>query len=58
MHPAYEGLDKADNYPNASRVLDNVFFVGCSPVITEEMIDYIELKIDIFIIFQDHRNQN
>ena len=49
MHPAYDGLDKADNYPNASRVLDNVFFVGCSPVITEEMIDYIELKIDIFI---------
>jgi CDP-6-deoxy-D-xylo-4-hexulose-3-dehydrase len=42
MHPAYKHLEPASNYPNASKVLDNVFFVGCSPVITDEMIDYIE----------------
>ena len=29
------------NYPNACKVLDLVFFVGCSPTITPPMIDYI-----------------
>jgi len=41
MHPAYKGYGNPLDYPNASRVLDNVFFVGCSPVITDEMIDHI-----------------
>jgi CDP-6-deoxy-D-xylo-4-hexulose-3-dehydrase len=49
MHPAYKHLEDAKNYPNACKVLDNVFFVGCSPVITDEMIDYIEEVIDSFI---------
>lgn len=49
MHPAYKHLEPASNYPNASKVLDNVFFVGCSPVIDELMIDYIELVVDKFI---------
>lgn len=42
MHPAYKGMGNPADYPNASRVLDNVFFVGCSPVITDDMINYIE----------------
>ncbi len=42
MHPGYRGLDDPKNYPNASRVLDDVFFVGCSPVITVPMLDYID----------------
>jgi CDP-6-deoxy-D-xylo-4-hexulose-3-dehydrase len=42
MHPAYRGLDDYKNYPNASKVLDNVFFVGSSPVVTEPMLDYID----------------
>lgn len=46
MHPAYKHLESASNYPNASKVLDNVFFVGCSPVITDEMIDYIEEVVE------------
>ena len=46
MHPAYKHLEPASNYPNASKVLDNVFFVGCSPVITDEMIDYIEEVVE------------
>lgn len=50
MHPAYKHLEDPKNYPNACKVLDNVFFVGCSPVITEEMIDYIEEVIDLFIV--------
>jgi CDP-6-deoxy-D-xylo-4-hexulose-3-dehydrase len=46
MHPAYKHLEPASNYPNACKVLDNVFFVGCSPVITDEMIDYIEEVVE------------
>jgi len=49
MHPAYKHLEPADNYPNASKVLDNVFFVGCSPVITDEMIDYIDEVISEYV---------
>ena len=41
MHPAYKHLDDPKNYPNACKVLDNVFFLGCSPVITMPMLDYI-----------------
>ena len=41
MHPAYKHLDDPKNYPNACKVLDNVFFLGCSPVITVPMLDYI-----------------
>jgi len=42
LHPGYRDLGDGTKYPNASKVLDNVFFVGCAPVITSEMIDYIE----------------
>ena len=48
-HPGYRHIEPASNYPNASKVLDNVFFVGCSPVITSEMIDYIEEVVDNYI---------
>lgn len=41
MHPAYRHIEDARNYPNASKVLDNVFFLGCSPVINNQMIEYI-----------------
>ena len=41
MHPGYSHLDYYKNYPNACKVLDLVFFVGCSPTITSPMIDYI-----------------
>ena len=41
MHPAYRDIEPASNYPRASKVLDNVFFVGTSPVITMPMLDYI-----------------
>lgn len=42
IHPAYRHLESAFNYPNAMKVLNNVFFVGCSPVITDSMVEYIE----------------
>jgi len=45
-HPGYRHIEPASNYPNASKVLDNVFFLGCSPVITLEMIGYIEEVVE------------
>ena len=51
-HPGYRHIEPATNYPNALKVLDNVFFIGCSPVITSEMIDYIEEVVE------NYRKQN
>jgi len=48
MHPGYSHLDYYKNYPNACKVLDLVFFVGCSPTITEEMIEYVGTVVDSF----------
>ncbi len=48
MHPGYSHLDYYKNYPNACKVLDLVFFVGCSPTITKPMIDYIGTITDSF----------
>mgnify|MGYP003632646287 CR=1 FL=1 len=41
LHPGYKDLDNYLEYPNANQVLDKVFFLGCSPTISEEMLDYI-----------------
>jgi CDP-6-deoxy-D-xylo-4-hexulose-3-dehydrase len=49
MHPAYQHIEPASNYPNACKVLDNVFFVGCSPVITEPMLEYIDEVVSNYI---------
>ena len=51
MHPAYRHIEPASNYPRASKVLDNVFFLGCSPVITMPMLDYI------YDIMEDYQPQ-
>lgn len=42
MHPGYKHLDDYKKYPEANKVLDLVFFVGCAPTISEENIKYIE----------------
>lgn len=42
IHPAYRHLGSGSDYPNAMKVLENVFFIGCSPTINNEMIEYIE----------------
>jgi CDP-6-deoxy-D-xylo-4-hexulose-3-dehydrase len=41
LHPGYRHLDNSQLYPNANQVLDKVFFLGCSPTISEEMLNYI-----------------
>lgn len=48
LHPAYKGIDDAAKYPNANKVLDLVFFVGCSPTINDGMIEYVEEVIKRF----------
>ncbi len=49
QHPAYSNLDNASLYPIANSVLKNIFFVGCSPTYSDEMLKYIESVLKIFI---------
>ncbi len=42
MHKGYQHLDNYQNYPESNKVLDLVFFIGCSPTIDSENINYIE----------------
>jgi dTDP-4-amino-4,6-dideoxygalactose transaminase len=46
LQPAYEGLmdvnEVIKNYPNARKVTTDTFFLGTSPVITDDQLDYIE----------------
>ena len=53
LQPAYEGLmnveDIIKNYPNARKVTTDTFFLGTSPVISNEQLDYIEIILNKFI---------
>jgi len=46
LQPAYEGIMPHDEiikkYPNARKVTTDTFFLGTSPVITDEQLDYID----------------
>lgn len=52
LQPAYdllgEGIDYKNNFPIASKVTVDTFFLGTSPVITGEQLDYIEQIVDKF----------
>ena len=53
LQPAYSGMlnehDIIKNYPNARKVTTDTFFLGTSPVITEEQLNYIEKIVFKFI---------
>lgn len=49
IHPAYKHLDDYKLYPNANKVLDTVFFIGCAPNYTQDTIDYIESIIKTYV---------
>ena len=49
LHPGYSHLDDASKFPKANQVLDKVFFLGCSPTINKDMLQYIETIIDEFL---------
>lgn len=42
LHSGYKHLDDAGKYPEANQVLNKVFFLGCSPTINKNMINYIQ----------------
>ena len=52
LQPGYDGImdpkDVVENYPNARKVTTDTFFLGTSPVITDEQIDYIGEIVDQF----------
>ena len=48
LHPAYRNIDDASYYPNANKVMETVFFIGCSPTYSEEMLEYIESVFEKF----------
>ena len=53
LQPAYRHLmdakDVINNYPVARKVTTDTFFLGTSPVITDEQIEYIGNKTDEFM---------
>lgn len=53
LQPAYDHLIDADyvksNFPKATYAMLNTFFLGTSPVITQEQIEYIGTKVDEFM---------
>ncbi len=49
LHPGYKHLDDAKSYKESSRVLDHVFFIGCYPGLSEEMITYIGKVFEKFV---------
>jgi CDP-6-deoxy-D-xylo-4-hexulose-3-dehydrase len=52
LQPAYEGIMDTEqvikDFPVARKVTTDTFFLGCSPVITEEQISYIKTIVDKF----------
>jgi CDP-6-deoxy-D-xylo-4-hexulose-3-dehydrase len=53
LQPAYNGIisskDVIEKYPVARKITTDTFFLGTSPVITEEQIYYIKKNLDVFI---------
>ena len=48
LHPAYIEFGDPDSFPNASKVLKDVFFIGCSPSLNDDAIKYVEERIISF----------
>lgn len=49
LHPGYKDLGDAAQYPQSTDSLRRVFFLGCSPTITQPMIDRIKTVLDSFV---------
>jgi len=49
LQPGYKHLGNWKDFPIASEVLSRVFFLGVSPTITGEMLDYVEKVVRDFI---------
>jgi CDP-6-deoxy-D-xylo-4-hexulose-3-dehydrase len=52
LQPGYAHLSEGDPvkaYPNATKATTNTFFLGVSPVITDEQLDYIQGIVNSFM---------
>ena len=53
LQPAYQGLmdpkQVIEDFPVARKVTTDTFFLGTSPVIDKQKVDYIETILDKFI---------
>jgi CDP-6-deoxy-D-xylo-4-hexulose-3-dehydrase len=49
LQPAYSHLGDGKKYPVATKVTTDTFFLGTSPVITSEQLNYVKEKIDKFM---------
>lgn len=45
LHPGYRHLGNWEEYTEANNVLSHVFFIGCTPQYTEDILQYIEKVI-------------
>ena len=57
LQPAYEGIYSGDakkDFPVATKVTTDTFFLGTSPIITDEQLDYIELKVNDYFSQADN----
>jgi len=50
QQPAYRKFGDYRDFPHASRVLGEVFFVGCSPTFTDEMLEYVKQVVSEFAL--------
>lgn len=48
LHPGFSFLDDYKLYPEANKVLDKVFFIGCAPHYNENVFNYVEEVIKRF----------
>lgn len=48
LHPGFSFLDDYRLYPEANKVLDKVFFIGCAPHYNENVFNYVEKVIKKF----------
>jgi CDP-6-deoxy-D-xylo-4-hexulose-3-dehydrase len=57
LQPAYEGVYSGDakkDFPVATKVTTDTFFLGTSPVITDQQLDYIEFKVNEYFSKSDN----
>jgi CDP-6-deoxy-D-xylo-4-hexulose-3-dehydrase len=48
LHPGYQYLGGAEDYPEANKVLDLVFFLGAAPHYGEPIFEYILKVVEKF----------
>lgn len=46
LHPAYKHIENWRNYPLANNILEKVFFIGCSPTLSQDNLDHLQRIIN------------